>query len=108
MSSDSDTNQALGSSTRSFEPEQLNVDTARAKEAEYRAGVDISLKELAAKFQADGYDVHNALQLCGYSDEQISEEVTSIPDPEPADVPDEGEVGKVDADHMEFKPSPES
>jgi hypothetical protein len=88
-SANSDSNVALGSGTRSdmepmrsAAPDRLSAETAREKEAQYRGGVDISLKELADKFTADGYDAHEALQLCGYSDEQISEEVTNIKEPD--------------------------
>lgn len=88
-SADSDTQEALGSGTRSdmapmrsAVPEPLNSESARNREAQYRGGFDISLYELAKKFEADGYDVHEALQLCGYSDEQISKEVTNIKEPD--------------------------
>lgn len=50
---------------------------AEAIEAErgYRNGVDISLYEVADRFERDGFDWKDALIKCGYSDEQIAEEV---------------------------------
>ena len=57
------------------EPKSLTEDEAIALEAEYRAGVDISLHELADRFEADGYDWREALAHCGYSDEEVAEQV---------------------------------
>jgi hypothetical protein len=50
---------------------------AEAIEAErgYRNGVDISLYEVADRFERDGFDWKDALTKCGYSDEQIADEV---------------------------------
>lgn len=47
-------------------------------EASYRAGVDISLYELADRFEADGHDWQQALKDCGYSAKRITDEVEKI------------------------------
>jgi len=59
------------SSVESDVPSQV----AKSLEAEYRSGVDISLYELADRFEADGHDWRAMLLACGYSEQQISEEV---------------------------------
>lgn len=51
----------------------LDPAQARTREGLYRDGVDISVYELAEKFEADGYDWRQALKDCGYSDEEISD-----------------------------------
>lgn len=63
------------SATEPAEPKTMTEDEAIALEAGYRAGVDISLHELADRFEADGYDWREGLRHCGYSDEEVAEHV---------------------------------
>lgn len=53
----------------------LSKTEAIEAERGYRNGVDISLYEVADRFERDGFDWKDALIKCGYSDEQIAEEV---------------------------------
>lgn len=73
----------------------LMPEEARARAEEYTNGVDISLYELADRFEADGYDWRQALRDCGYSDDQVNEEVEKVttrtpvePEPEPEPKPE--------------------
>lgn len=63
--------------TKNTEP-AFDAVVAAELESAYRNGVDISLFELAERFEADGHDWRAALLACGYSAEQIADEVDSI------------------------------
>ena len=59
----------------------MDLNFAKEMEANYRSGVDISLYELANLAEADGMDWRQLLLSCGYSAEQIAEEVDAIEPP---------------------------
>jgi hypothetical protein len=55
---------------------ELDADTARDLDRQYRAGVDVSDEEVAARFEADGYDPNEAKRLIAEAEAREASEAS--------------------------------